>query len=179
MSKKAKDESTLLLGEELRTHLKRPFGQLFPEIETAVEHLRKLRPTMLITVGDLVTAKFIAAEVRPDVAVVDFLVMRKPVAEDMKARIDSLDAKIIHVRNPAGTLTPEMREAFAGAKPPLKIIVEGEEDLATIPAVISAPRGSVVVYGQPGGGVVLIEVTESKRREFTDLLKEFKATYER
>jgi uncharacterized protein (UPF0218 family) len=178
MSKKAKDESTLLLSEKLRTHLKRPLGQLFPDIATAVEHLRKLRPTMLITVGDLVTAKFIAAEVRPDVAVVDFLVMRKPVADDIKARIDSLDAKVIHVRNPAGTLTPEMREAF-GAKPPLKIIIEGEEDLATIPAVLSAPQGSVVVYGQPSGGVVLIKVTESKRREFTDLLKEFKAAYKR
>jgi uncharacterized protein (UPF0218 family) len=179
MSKRAKDEPTLLLSEKLRAHLKRPLGQLFPDIATAVEHLRKLRPTRLITVGDVATAKFIAAGVRPDVAVVDFLVMRKPVAEDLKARIDSLDARVIHVRNPAGTLTPEMRESFADAKPPLKIIVEGEEDLATVPAVLSAPQGSVVVYGQPGGGVVIIKVTESKRREFTDLLKEFKATYER
>jgi hypothetical protein len=106
-------------------------------------------------------------------------VVRKPVAEDLKARIDSLDAKVINVKNPAGTLTPEMREAFANAKPPLKIVVEGEEDLAAIPAVLSAPQGSVVAYGQPGEGVVLIKVTESKRREFTDLLKEFKATHER
>lgn len=179
MSKKAKDEPTLLLSEKLRAHLKRPLGQLFPDIATAVEHLRKLRPNRLITVGDVVTAGFIAAGARPDVAVVDFLVMRKPVADDLKARIDSLDAKVIHVRNPAGTLTPEMREALTNAKPPLKIVVEGEEDLATIPAVLSAPQGSVVAYGQPGEGVVLIKVTESKRREFTDLLKEFKATYER
>jgi len=169
MSKKAKDEPTLLLSEKLRAHLKRPLGQLFPDIATAVEHLRKLRPTRLITVGDVVT----------DVAVVDFLVTREPVTENLKTRIDSLDVKVIHVKNLAGTLTPEMREAFANAKPPLKIIVEGEEDLAAIPAVISAPQGSVVVYGQPGEGVVLVKVTESKRREFTDLLKEFKATYER
>jgi hypothetical protein len=179
MSRKAKDESTLLLNEKLRAHLKRPLGQLFPDIATAVEHLRKLRPTRLITVGDVVTARFIAAGVRPDVAVVDFLVTREPVTENLKTRIDSLDVKVVHVKNPAGTLTPEMREAFANAKPPLKIVVEGEEDLAAIPAVISAPQGSVVVYGQPGEGVVLVKVTESKRREFTDLLKEFKATYER
>jgi len=179
MSKKAKDEPTLLLNEKLRVRLKRPLGQFFPDMATAVEHLRKLRPTKLITIGDVVTARFIAAGIRPDVAVVDFLVMREPDKEDLKARIDSLDAKVVHVRNPAGTLTPGMREAFANAKPPLKIIVEGEEDLAAIPAVLSAPQGSVVVYGQPGEGVVLVKVTESKRREFTDLLKEFKATYER
>jgi uncharacterized protein (UPF0218 family) len=176
MSKKAKDEPTLLLSEKLRAHLKRPIGQLFPDTATAVEHLRKLRPTRLITVGDVVTAGFIAAGVRPDVAVVDFFVMREPVTGDLKARIDSLNVKVVHVKNPAGTLTPEMREAFANAKPPLKIIVEGEEDLAAIPAVLSAPQGSVVAYGQPGEGVVIIKVTESKRREFTDLLKEFKVT---
>jgi uncharacterized protein (UPF0218 family) len=177
MSKKAKDEPTLLLTEKLRAHLKRPLGQLFPDIATAVEHLRKLRPTRLTTVGDFVTAKFIGAGVKPDVAVVDFLVTREPVTEDIKELINSLDVKVVHVKNPAGTITPEMREVFASAKPPLKIIVDGEEDLATIPAVLSAPQGSVVVYGQPSGGVVLVKVTESKRREFADLLKEFKAAY--
>lgn len=178
MSKKAKNEPTLLLPEKIRARLKRPLGQLFPDIATAVGHLRKLRPTRLITVGDVVTARFLAAGVRPDVAVVDFLVVREPVSENLRARIDSLDVETVRVKNPAGALTPEMRRALDEAKPPLKIIVEGEEDLATIPAVLSAPQGSVVVYGQPGEGVVLIKVTESKRQEFTDYLKEFKATGE-
>ena len=172
---KKKDESTLQLSEKLRPRLARPLGQLIPDIVTVVEHLRKLSPARLITVGDVVTARFIAAGVKPDVAVVDFLVMREPAADNLKARIDSLDVKTVHVKNPAGVITPEMRGALDGAKPPLKIIVDGEEDLATIPAVVSSPDKSVVVYGQPNEGVVLIEVTESKRREFTNLLKEFKA----
>lgn len=174
MSKKAKDEPTLLLGEKLRARLKQPLGRLFPDIATAVEHIRKTRLTRLITVGDVVTARFLTAGVRPDVAVVDFLVMRQPVTENMRVRIDLLGGNVIHVKNPAGTLTPELRRAFEEAEPPLKIIVEGEEDLAVIPAVLSAPEGSVVVYGQPGEGVVFIEVTEAKRLEFAAILKEFK-----
>lgn len=164
-----------MLGEKLRARLKKPLGQLFPDIATAVERLREIRPAMLITVGDVVTARFLGAGVRPDVAVVDFLVMRGTVPASIRARLDSLSGNVVHVKNPAGTLTPEMRRAFEG-KPPLKIVVEGEEDLATIPAVLSAPRGSVVAYGQPGEGVVLIEVTEAKRQEFAELLKEFKET---
>jgi len=42
--------------------------------------------------------------------------------------------------------------------------------------VLSAPLGSAVVYGQPGEGLVLVEVTEPKRREFEMLLKQFKTS---
>lgn len=168
-----KDEPTLLLPQKLRPSLKRPLGQLFPNINSAVEHLKHLNPTRLISVGDMVTAEFLTAGITPDVVVVDFVVMRSPAPGRVRKLIDSLDAKVMHVKNPAGTITSELRVALQ-AKPPLKIIVEGEEDLATIPAVLSAPRGSVVIYGQPNEGVVLVEVTESKRREFTELLNRFK-----
>ena len=171
---KVKGEPVLLLPEEVRPRLKRPLGQLFPGIQAAAEYLRKLRPTRLITVGDIVTVGFLAAGVKPDVAVVDFTVMRAPTSEKIKRLIDSFDARIVRVKNPAGTITPRLRGALKKAKPPVKLIIEGEEDLATIPAVLSAPRGSAVVYGQPNEGVVLIEVTETKRREFQALLKKFK-----
>lgn len=171
---KMKGEPTLLLQEKVRSHLKRPLGQLFPDIRSAIEYLRKLKPTRLIAIGDVVSARFLAAGVKPDVVVVDFFVMRSPAPNNVKARIDSFDVSIANVKNPAGALTPEIRKSLAEAKPPLKIIVEGEEDLATIPAVISAPLGSVVAYGQPEEGVVLIKVTEAKRREFMDIIKDFK-----
>lgn len=179
MGKNAEGEPTLVLPDELRARLKPPLGQLFPDVEAALEHLRKLRPSMLITVGDVVTAGFLAAGVRPDVAVVDFLVMRGSAGEDLKKLIDAFEGKVVRVRNPPGALTPEMRRAMEGITPPLKIIVEGEEDLAAIPTVLSAPLGSAVVYGQPGEGVVVVQVTDLKRREFADILKEFKPTHER
>ena len=166
----------LELPDEVRPLLKRPLGQLFSSVTTAIERLRQLRPTRLIAVGDIVTAEFIEAGLKLDVAVVDFLVMRSPVDKKIRRTIDSFDVKIVRVKNPAGTITQELRTALDEAKPPLKIIVDGEEDLATLPAVLSAPLGSVVVYGQPDEGIVIVEVTESKRREFKMLLEQFKTS---
>lgn len=166
----------LKLPDEVRPLLKRPLGQLFSSVTTAIEYLQQLRPTRLIAVGDIVTAELLEAGLKLDVAVVDFVVMRSPVDKKIRRTIDSFDAKIVRVKNPAGTITQELRAVLDEAKPPLKIIVDGEEDLATLPAVLSAPPGSVVVYGQPYNGVVIVEVTESKRREFEALLEQFRTS---
>jgi hypothetical protein len=127
----------------------------------------------LIVVGDVATAELLKAGVRPDVAVIDFLVMRSFVSNDVKKIIDGYNIPIIRVENPAGAISPELHHALETAKPPVKIVVRGEEDLATLPAVLTAPIGSLVVYGQPNEGVVLIEVTEEKKREFQSLLEKF------
>jgi len=166
----------LELPEEVRQLLKRPLGQLFPNVAAAIERLRQLHPSRLIAVGDVVTADLLEAGLRPDVAVVDMKVMRLPVDEKTKRAVEAFEATVVRVKNQAGSITPELREALEAAKPPLKIVVEGEEDLATLPAVLSAPLGSAVVYGQPGEGLVLVEVTEPKRREFEMLLKQFKTS---
>jgi len=164
----------LKLPDEVRPLLKRPLGQLFSSFTNAVEYLQRLCPTRLIAVGDIVTSDLIKAGLKLDVAVVDFFVMRSPVDKKIRRTINSFDAKIIRVKNPAGTITQKLRTVLNEAKHPLKIIVDGEEDLATLPAVLSAPLGSVVVYGQPNEGVVIVEVTEPKRHEFEMLLKQFK-----
>jgi uncharacterized protein (UPF0218 family) len=51
--------------------------------------------------------------------------------------------------------------------------VDGEEDLATLPAVVAAPDGASVVYGQPDEGMVLVEVTPETRAEMRELLGRF------
>lgn len=161
----------LKIPEEARPRLKRPLGELFSSTPKAVERVRQLRPAKLIAIGDIVTAELLAAGLKPDIAVVDFKVMRTPAGERVERAIKALKAPIIKVKNPAGTITPELREALEGTKTPLKILVEGEEDLAVLPAVLAAPLGSVVAYGQPGEGMVLVEVTGQKKSEFEALLK--------
>jgi len=52
----------------------------------------------------------------------------------------------------------------------IKIVVDGEEDLATLPAILYAPLGSAVVYGQPNEGSVLVEVTPEKKKHVMDLM---------
>ena len=163
----------LSLPESVRPLLKRPLGKLFSNKEKAFDYMRKLHTARLITVGDYVTADFLEAGIKPDIAIIDFLIMRFPVDKEIKKVIDGYNVPTQHVKNPPSKITKELQDAVKGAVPPLKIIVEGEEDLAVIPAILLAPLGSVVAYGQPREGIVLVEVTKEKKREIADLLKLF------
>ena len=162
------------LPPQARPLLKRPLGKLFTNTAAAVKHLQQLRPIRLIAVGDIVAGELLAGGLRPDVVVVDFKVMRAPVDDKTRRTIDAHEVRTLRVKNPAGAITPELYSTFESIRPPVKIIVEGEDDLATLPAVLTAPIGSVVAYGQPNEGMVLIEVTEQKKNEFQKLLKLFK-----
>ncbi|RLG57095.1 MAG: DUF359 domain-containing protein [Hadesarchaea archaeon] len=168
------EKPALLLPAKIRARLKRPLGRLFPDVGSVIPLIKKLRPPKFITVGDIVSARFLGAGVKPDVVVVDFSVMRAPAPSSVRAQIESFNVNTIRVKNPAGILTADLQKALMDAEPPVKIVVEGEEDLAVLPAVISSPLGSVVVYGQPGEGLVLVEVTEEKLMEFKDIVKDFK-----
>ncbi|MBM3292454.1 DUF359 domain-containing protein [Candidatus Bathyarchaeota archaeon] len=45
----------------------------------------------------------------------------------------------------------------------LAIIVEGEEDLLVLPLMADMPLGSVIIYGQPNEGLVIITITEERQ----------------
>ena len=78
------------------------------------------------------------------------------------------------MKNPPGAISDALIRELAAAvnNPPVLIFVEGEEDLAVIPLVILAREGDLIIYGQPGEGVVIRVVdTQAKRRaqELMDL----------
>ncbi|PCH79248.1 MAG: hypothetical protein COB96_04580 [Planctomycetota bacterium] len=78
--------------------------------------------------------------------------------------------------NPAGLLTPDLkrkvREALVNHGSTL-LEVEGEEDLAPIVVHLLAPLGSVILYGQPGKGVVLRITDEAAKARARGLLDLF------
>jgi uncharacterized protein (UPF0218 family) len=86
--------------------------------------------------------------------------------------------RIVKVSNPQGTISEEaiaaVRQALEG-EGRVHIIVEGEEDLLTIVAVLHAPEKSLVVYGQPFEGIVVVKVTSEKKVEAKNFLKAMKA----
>ncbi|HKT22884.1 MAG TPA: GTP-dependent dephospho-CoA kinase family protein [Nitrososphaerales archaeon] len=112
--------------------------------------------SMAITVGDRVTETLGEMGRTPDVQVVDGVERRaKRELPDLPYR------RAVRVKNPAGSLTEAaivgMRRAFSGTKP-VRVLVEGEEDLMAMLAVAMAPISSIVFYGQPGVGVVAVKV---------------------
>ena len=160
------------LPTDLRPLMKTYLGELIPSAAEVAGRLRQRPGVRVISVGDVTTAELLKLGIKPDVAVVDYRVMRSEADEDLKRAVDGYRIPSVRIRNPAGTITPALFKAFE-KNPPIKIIVEGEEDLATMVAAIKAPLGSVVLYGQPGKGVVWIDVTEQKKQQFEDLLGRF------
>ncbi|MDD1655951.1 MAG: GTP-dependent dephospho-CoA kinase family protein [Methanomicrobiales archaeon] len=155
------------LPEDIRSELKKPFGELYPSLSAI---LPRLRGHVVYTVGDVVTHHLVRAGVTPDVAIIDGHTMRTPCT-----RVPSLPCRRIEARNPRGTISDELILAIrdAVAHPPAVIVVEGEEDLAVLPLVLEAPTGALVLYGQPGEGVVLRRVDREARKAARAYLSRF------
>lgn len=157
------------LPEGLRAELKDPWGPVFTEVEALLDEVTG----KVVTVGDVVTFHLEAAGRPPDVGIVDERTERSPVAERIQSSLGSAD---VRVENPAATLTAEllvaMRDALA-ADEPIRILVEGEEDLATVPAILMVPVGGSVIYGQPGEGMVHVAVTAETKSRAEALLRRF------
>lgn len=159
------------LPAELRPYMKKPLGTLYTGKgrDTIEKFSRKLaNPTKLISVGDVTTFHLLEAGFVPDLCIVDNRTKRKPVSKDVSERnMDGVYAEIL-VDNPPGIITEELIKALSEAlnsSTPLRIRVRGEEDLATLPVILMAPLGTVVLYGQPDEGVVFVEVTSEKKEE--------------
>jgi len=165
------------LPDELRAAFKEPLGPLY----TDADELLSDAGDPLIAVGDIVTYHFERAGRRPDVALIDGRTKRRDVDDEVRDAVDA-GANRVDAANPAGTLTDELLNALRDAvarDDPTTIVVDGEEDLATLPAVLAAPEGATVVYGQPDRGMVAVDVTPETRAEFRDLLERMDGDRER
>jgi hypothetical protein len=109
----------------------------------------------------------------PDVAVVDGLTKRSAVDEAVRRELSDPESRL-DVANPAGEITGPLADALVDALDaggPVTVVVDGEEDLATPPAVVAAPVGASVVYGQPDEGMVLVAVTDETKAAMRSLLR--------
>lgn len=169
--------STLILPDELRSLLKDPLGKLCKgDGLECVEAMRSelLAAKKVAAVGDMTAFYLLKAAIVPDLAVVDNKTKRMPVPDHVVESLDHDSYKTVEVKNPAATLSGELIDQIKAALngfERVKIIVEGEEDLATLPAILYAPAGSAVVYGQPNEGSVLVKVTADKKKQIEDLMK--------
>ena len=77
---------------------------------------------------------------------------------------DTIELSIV---NPAKEITPQsidlIKKSFT-LKPPVRINVEGEEDLLVLPVCIYAPENAIVMYGQPNEGLVIVKITPEIRK---------------
>jgi hypothetical protein len=163
-------ETVVELPRSLRADLKEPMGPVY----TDAGDLLAAAGRPLIAVGDMVTYHLRRAEATPDVALVDERTERTAVDPDVLEAFDGFDREVA-VPNPPATLTADLLAALRTAvdRAPDEatlLVVDGEEDLATLPAILVAPAGASVVYGQPGEGMVLVTVDEDTTARAGELL---------
>jgi len=162
----------LKLTNELRARLKLPLGELLKgtpdqNMRKVLEAVEREKPKRVVCVGDVVSRNAIKAGVPVDVRVIDNKIMRKN-TEPMK-----LEAKrILYVKNPPGMLDLTAWQALSEAieRGDSLMVVEGEEDLLTLAAMVEAPVMSIVIYGQPEEGIVLVRVDEEKKRQILAMI---------
>jgi len=163
------------LPEEMRPTLAKPLGRLFDSEELTKPAFGKVvwGIPVIATVGDRVTETLWRLGRAPEVQIVDGRenrMERKPP--------DVPYARVVRVKNPPGAITQSaidaIREVFDGSKP-ARLLVDGEEDLLAIPAVVLAPLLTGVFYGQPGVGIVLIRVTVASKVRNRAILAKMKA----
>jgi len=106
---------------------------------------------------------------KPQIQIIDGL-------EKRNQRIMPADDTIntnLSCKNPPGEITEEsiqvIRKAFS-CESPVRITVDGEEDLLVIPVCIHAPENSIVMYGQPNEGLVIVTITPEIRAKVQKIL---------
>jgi uncharacterized protein (UPF0218 family) len=139
------------------------FSRMPEVLVTKESQLSFLSSKVLITVGDAVTATALKYEIIPKLSIIDLKTKRD---DKMPLPPDKWD-RTLRVTNPAGSITPELWGSVEDSikfKGKTLIIVQGEEDLASIPCIVYAPEGAIVIYGVPDKGIAVYEVGECLRK---------------
>ena len=158
------------LPDSLRDQMKIPLGILLPENQTTKDEIKKhlSENSYIITVGDRTTEKMINFDLIPSLQIIDGQEKREK-REPPKLE----NATELTVDNPAAEITPQSISAIKKAfsmKSPVRIFVNGEEDLLVLPVCIHAPDNAVVMYGQPHEGLVIVKIIPEIRNKVQTLL---------
>ncbi len=183
--------SFFLVPERIRQDLKAPLGEFVPDskvthdllldhafrfktgesAESSKTHLGGLvAPTIVATVGDRTTDRVLELGLSPNLEIIDSRERRK----DRKEEIfwSGSKERSLTAENQAGgigssaLLSLEMCFSLLLSDPSqrVRLVIKGEEDLLTLPVVAFYPGRSIVLYGQPGEGLVIVDSLQARTR---------------
>ena len=151
--------------------MKVPLGILLPEKQTTKQNIQNYLPknSFIITVGDRTTEKMLEFGLNPSLQIIDNLEKRQKRNPPKSSEI----TVELNVDNPPAEITTQsiatIKKAFL-IDSPVRIVVNGEEDLLVLPVCLFAPENSVVLYGQPNEGLVIVKVSPEIRNKTQSLL---------
>ncbi len=163
----------LILPEYLREELRKPFGKIIKSLHC----FKTLKYPIIISVGDIISIKLMEVGINPNIKIIDYKTKRKPIKDQKLLVRNGLKIK---VKNDPGTIDIKSFQAikkaidsyFKGVQTQT-IVVDGEEDLLTLLAILLAPLNSLVFYGQWDKGAIMVEVTEEKKQTVKEIIQKF------
>jgi hypothetical protein len=159
-----------ILKSEMAYELKDTKHEIYAD---APEFLKK--SNYIATVGDICTIKIFEQIREPNLAIVDLKTKRNTLLYPKQLEIiKNIGIHNIEVENPAGTISKSLWKAIESTfskKTNTKIIVKGEEDLATLAVISMAPEGAKVIYGMPDRGMVVVDVNQQTKKRANNFLK--------
>jgi uncharacterized protein (UPF0218 family) len=179
-----KDWAVRKVSNELRQTLQKPLGILIKEtshdFESAILEFKSTfykKDRVLVSVGDAVTDSLLKTGIIPNLSIIDLHIQRKKVYDSL-SDLGFRDIKVLKkLKNEPGKLSfsgfQMVSELIKSEAKPAVLQIDGEEDLFTLFAILSAPLETSVVYGQPHEGVVVVEVTTKKKLEALSYLNQF------
>ena len=152
--------------------LKTPFGTLIQDDKVTKDKIKGFlkNARKVISVGDSTTDRLISFGILPDLSVIDGKERRLKRSSSMS---NSTFQKELRCSNSAGTISREAVSLLQDALRshyPVRVIVDGEEDMLALPIFSIAPDCSVVLYGQPLEGIVIVKITPKTRKKAKDLM---------
>ncbi len=156
---------------ELRELLARPLSRVVP----LKEAVSLSSAAIAFSVGDVVSRALLEQSVRPRLVLYDEKTHRS-VEEPFPASLLHGYARY-SVENPAGVVTEEAYQLLKRLISRLEesaVKILGEEDLLGLVVIDLAPVNSVVLYGQPGQGIVVVKVDQKYKALAGSVLKRAK-----
>ena len=163
------------LPENLRDELKIPLGILIKNDDSEKTRVIKqiYAESVVITIGDATSELLIKMGLIPFLQIVD----GKEKRHDRELPVNDSIVTNLYCVNPPGELTQQsidtVKKSF-NSKPPIRILVDGEEDLLVLPACLFSPENSVVMYGQPNEGLVIVRITNETREKIQKIVNSMK-----
>lgn len=154
---------------QLTAHMRNYFSRIHSDLvtqPTPKAHSEDLR----IVIGDTSLEKFITNNWTYDLGIFDGKQQRKSMHSEI---LNKLDAHT--TTNKAGfiqvTATTKINNWFKN-KDFKHLFVNGEEDLTAVIAILTAPLGTYIYYGQPNKGMAECVVTEDLKEEVYKILSQ-------
>ncbi|MGH9933714.1 MAG: GTP-dependent dephospho-CoA kinase family protein [Nitrososphaerales archaeon] len=161
-------------NEELQL-FKKPAGILIVNDKISLDSLSPyLKAQLIISVGDATTEKLLSLGIVPSIQIVDGKEQRE------KRKLPEKNHAVeIKCANPAGGISSDairaVKQALSSEKP-VRITVDGEEDLMGAVVLALVPDDSVMFYGQPLEGLVAVRINKESRNKFGEVINKIRSS---